>query len=74
MKAFIVTRVGDTALLVGLLGTAAFATLAAILLKSRLAAIAALGVVGYCVALVYILFGAPEVAPRARGVDEDDKL
>jgi multicomponent Na+:H+ antiporter subunit A len=38
------------------------ATLAAILLKSRLAAIAALGVVGYGVALVFILFGAPDLA------------
>lgn len=38
------------------------ATLAAVLLKSRLAAIAALGVVGYGVALVFILFGAPDLA------------
>lgn len=38
------------------------ATLAAILLKSRLAAIAALGVVGYGVALVFVLFGAPDLA------------
>jgi multicomponent Na+:H+ antiporter subunit A len=38
------------------------AVLAAVLLKSRLAAIAALGVVGYGVALVFILFGAPDLA------------
>lgn len=38
------------------------ATLAAVLLKSRLAAIAALGVVGYGVALVFVLFGAPDLA------------
>jgi multicomponent Na+:H+ antiporter subunit A len=38
------------------------ATLAAILLKSRLAAIAALGVVGYGVALIFVLFGAPDLA------------
>ena len=38
------------------------AVLAAVLLKSRLAAIAALGVVGYGVALVFVLFGAPDLA------------
>lgn len=38
------------------------ATLAAVLSHSRLAAVAALGVVGYAVALVYILFGAPDLA------------
>jgi multicomponent Na+:H+ antiporter subunit A len=38
------------------------ATLAAILLGSRLAAIAALGVVGYGVALIFVLFGAPDLA------------
>jgi multicomponent Na+:H+ antiporter subunit A len=38
------------------------AAMAAILLKSRLAAIAALGVVGYGVALVFVLFGAPDLA------------
>jgi multicomponent Na+:H+ antiporter subunit A len=32
------------------------------LLKSRLAAIAALGVVGYGVALIFVLFGAPDLA------------
>jgi len=38
------------------------AVLAAVLAKSRLAAIAALGVVGYGVALIYVLFGAPDLA------------
>ncbi|MBL8796248.1 MAG: putative monovalent cation/H+ antiporter subunit A [Planctomycetia bacterium] len=38
------------------------ATAAAVLARSRLAAIAALGVVGYSVALVFVLFGAPDVA------------
>jgi multicomponent Na+:H+ antiporter subunit A len=38
------------------------AALMATLLKARLAAIAALGVVGYGVALIFILFGAPDVA------------
>jgi multicomponent Na+:H+ antiporter subunit A len=38
------------------------AILASVLLGSRLAAIAALGVVGYGVALVYVLFGAPDLA------------
>jgi multicomponent Na+:H+ antiporter subunit A len=47
---------------VGLAVLILLATLAAILLKSRLAAIAALGVVGYSVALVFILFGAPDLA------------
>jgi multicomponent Na+:H+ antiporter subunit A len=36
--------------------------LAAILLPSRLSAVAALGVVGYGVALIFILFGAPDLA------------
>jgi multicomponent Na+:H+ antiporter subunit A len=30
--------------------------------RSRLAAVASLGVVGYCVALVFVLFGAPDLA------------
>jgi len=30
--------------------------------RSRLSAIAALGVVGYCVALIYVFFGAPDLA------------
>jgi multicomponent Na+:H+ antiporter subunit A len=47
---------------VGLAVLILLATLAAILLKSRLAAIAALGVVGYGVALVFVLFGAPDLA------------
>jgi multicomponent Na+:H+ antiporter subunit A len=38
------------------------AILAAVLLRSRLAAIAALGVVGYGVALIFVLFGAPDLA------------
>jgi multicomponent Na+:H+ antiporter subunit A len=38
------------------------AALAAVRSKSRLGAIASLGVVGYGVALVYILFGAPDLA------------
>jgi multisubunit Na+/H+ antiporter MnhB subunit len=33
-----------------------------VLLKTRLAAVAALGVVGYGVALVFVLFGAPDLA------------
>lgn len=46
--------------MVGLLILAA--TLMAILSPSRLAAVAALGVVGYGVALIYTLFGAPDLA------------
>jgi multicomponent Na+:H+ antiporter subunit A len=38
------------------------AVLATVLLKKRLAAIAALGVVGYGVALIFVLFGAPDLA------------
>jgi multicomponent Na+:H+ antiporter subunit A len=38
------------------------AALAAVLTTSRLAAVAALGVVGYGVALIFILFGAPDLA------------
>lgn len=38
------------------------AALAAVVSKSRLGAIAALGVVGYGVAVIYILFGAPDLA------------
>ncbi len=38
------------------------AVLAAVLARSRLAAIAALGVVGYGVALIFVLFGAPDLA------------
>jgi multicomponent Na+:H+ antiporter subunit A len=47
---------------VGLAVLIVFGTLAAVLLTSRLAAIAALGVVGYGVALVFVLFGAPDLA------------
>jgi multicomponent Na+:H+ antiporter subunit A len=47
---------------VGLAVLILLATLAAILLKSRLAAIAALGIVGYGVALIFVLFGAPDLA------------
>lgn len=36
--------------------------IAAVVARSRLAAVAALGVVGYGVALVYILYGAPDLA------------
>lgn len=38
------------------------ATLTAALTSSRLGAVAALGVVGYSIALIYILFGAPDLA------------
>jgi multicomponent Na+:H+ antiporter subunit A len=38
------------------------ATVMAVVAKTRLAAIAALGVVGYGVALIFVLFGAPDVA------------
>jgi multicomponent Na+:H+ antiporter subunit A len=38
------------------------ATLVTVLARSRLAAIAALGVVGYGVAIVFVLFGAPDLA------------
>jgi multicomponent Na+:H+ antiporter subunit A len=47
---------------VGLVMLIVPAALAAVLLKKRLAAIAALGVVGIGVALVFVLFGAPDVA------------
>ncbi|MBI1940141.1 MAG: putative monovalent cation/H+ antiporter subunit A [Acidobacteria bacterium] len=47
------------AVLAGLIMAAA---LAAVHSKSRLGAVATLGVVGYGVALVYILFGAPDLA------------
>lgn len=38
------------------------ATLATVALRSRLASISALGVVGYGIALVFVLYGAPDVA------------
>jgi len=47
---------------VGLVVLILLATVATVLARSRLAAIAALGVVGYGVALVFVLFGAPDVA------------
>lgn len=47
---------------VGLLLLILLATLATVLVKSRIAAIATLGVVGYGVALIFVLFGAPDLA------------
>ena len=47
---------------VGLVVLILLATVATVLAKTRLAAIAALGVVGYGVALIFVLFGAPDVA------------
>jgi multicomponent Na+:H+ antiporter subunit A len=47
---------------VGLAALILLATLATLLARSRLTAIAALGVVGYCVALVFVVFGAPDIA------------
>jgi multicomponent Na+:H+ antiporter subunit A len=47
---------------VGLVALTLLATVATVRARSRLAAIAALGVVGYSVALVFVLFGAPDVA------------
>ncbi|MGR3318205.1 MAG: putative monovalent cation/H+ antiporter subunit A [Candidatus Anammoxibacter sp.] len=38
------------------------AAVIAILSSSRLAAVAALGVVGYCISLIYVLYGAPDLA------------
>jgi multicomponent Na+:H+ antiporter subunit A len=46
----------------GLAALILVAVLAAVLLQSRIAAIAALGVVGYGVALIFVLFGAPDLA------------
>jgi multicomponent Na+:H+ antiporter subunit A len=46
----------------GLVVLILLAVLASVLLKSRIAAIAALGIVGYGVALVFIMFGAPDLA------------
>ncbi len=43
-------------------GVILLAALAAVLSPSRLAAVAALGVVGYNIALIYVLFGAPDLA------------
>ena len=47
---------------IGLVGLMLLAALVAAASGSRLAAVAALGVVGYTVALTYILFGAPDLA------------
>lgn len=47
---------------VGLAALILIAVLTAVLVESRLAAIAALGVVGYGVSLVFVLFGAPDLA------------
>jgi len=46
----------------GLAGLILLAILSAVLFETRLAAIAALGVVGYGVAIVFVLFGAPDLA------------
>jgi multicomponent Na+:H+ antiporter subunit A len=43
-------------------GIVIIAALTAITTRSRLSAIAALGIVGYGVALIYLLFGAPDLA------------
>ncbi|MDZ7263552.1 MAG: putative monovalent cation/H+ antiporter subunit A [candidate division KSB1 bacterium] len=40
----------------------AMATLMAIFTSSRIAAIAALGVIGYGIALIYVMYGAPDLA------------
>ena len=45
-----------------LAGLILLAALAAVLSRSRLGAVAALGVVGYSVALIFVLFGAPDLA------------
>jgi len=37
-------------------------TLSAVLFRTRLASVAALGVVGYTVAIVYVIYGAPDLA------------
>jgi len=47
---------------VGLVVLILLATVATVLARSRLAAIASLGVVGFGVALIFVLFGAPDVA------------
>ena len=45
-----------------LAGLILLAALAAVLSQTRLGAVAALGVVGYGVALIFVLFGAPDLA------------
>jgi len=47
---------------VGVAALIFLAAVAAVRARSRLAAVASLGVVGYGVALVYVLFGAPDLA------------
>jgi multicomponent Na+:H+ antiporter subunit A len=46
----------------GLAGLIVLATLTAITSRSSLSAVAAMGIVGYGVALIYLLFGAPDLA------------
>jgi multicomponent Na+:H+ antiporter subunit A len=46
----------------GLAALILLAAVAAVMLEARLAAIAALGVVGYSISLLYVLFGAPDLA------------
>lgn len=45
------------------------ATLAAVVSKSRLATIAALGIVGYGIAVLFVLFGAPDLAMTQLAVE-----
>lgn len=47
---------------IGLSGMIIVAAIAATLFRSRLAAIAVLGVVGYGIAILFLLFGAPDLA------------
>ncbi|MBN1153578.1 putative monovalent cation/H+ antiporter subunit A [candidate division KSB1 bacterium] len=47
---------------IGLVLLMALAALAAILSKKRIAAVVSLGVLGYGVALIFVLFGAPDLA------------
>ena len=50
-------------------GIILIAALTAVTTRSRLTAIAALGTVGYGVALVYLLFGAPDLAMTQFGIE-----
>lgn len=45
-----------------LVGVIILATLAAVVFRSRLAAIASLSAVGYSIALIFVLYGAPDLA------------
>ncbi|HEU4594677.1 MAG TPA: putative monovalent cation/H+ antiporter subunit A [Pyrinomonadaceae bacterium] len=47
---------------VGVAALILLAALVAVRSRTRLGAVASLGVVGYCVALIFILFGAPDLA------------